>query len=131
MKRLFLVTLLSLTILSPLAVTAQTTKIKLVHDGEFASLNLSTDPTTSFRLNVARNFNTGSGTSASLTFNAFVFAPDFSSLTVTQIVGTIPSADFTGANTQNLALNFNTSDLDPATSSSQTCNIDLFTFIET
>jgi len=40
-------------------------------------------------------------------------------------VGAIPAADLTGQNTQNLAFNFSTSDLDPATSFSQTCTIDL------
>src|SRR5262249_6799684 len=45
--------------------------------------------------------------------------------TVTQIVGNIPAGDFTGQNVQNLTLNFSTSDLDPTTSFSQTCTIDL------
>jgi hypothetical protein len=113
---------------APLALRAQTTMFKLVQDGEFADFNLSTDPLTSFRLNVSRNFTTGSGTSASLSYTAFQFSPDFTSITITQIAGNIPASDFTGQTTRNLALTFSTSDLDPVTSFSQLCTVDLFTF---
>ncbi|HET8888716.1 MAG TPA: hypothetical protein VFQ41_07420 [Candidatus Angelobacter sp.] len=128
MKRTFVSTLLTLTMLAPLALTAQTTVFKFHQDGEFASLNQSTDPNNSFSLTVSRNFATAAGESASLTYTGFSFAADFSSVTVTQIVGTIPSTDFTGQNTQNLALNFDVSQLDPATSFSQACTVDLFSF---
>lgn len=128
MKRTFVSTLLTLTMLAPLALSAQTTMFKFNQDGEFASLNQSTDPNNSFSLSVSRNFTTTAGSSASMTFTGFSFAPDFSTVTVTQIVGAIPSTDFTGQNTQNLALSFDTSQLDPATSFSQTCTVDLFTF---
>lgn len=128
MKRIFVSTLLALTMLAPLALSAQTTMFKFHQDGEFASLSQSTDPNNSFSLSVSRNFTTAAGSSASLTYTAFSFAADFSSVTVTQIVGAIPPTDFTGQNTQNLTLSFNTTDLDPTTSFSQTCTVDLFTF---
>ena len=128
MKRTFVSTLLTLTMLAPLALSAQTTMFKFHQDGEFASLSQSSDPNNSFSLNVSRNFSTAAGNSASLSYTGFSFAADFSSVTVTQIVGTIPSSDFTGQNTQNLALSFDTSQLDPSTSFSQSCTVDLFTF---
>ena len=128
MKRRFVSTLLTLTMLTPLALSAQTTMFKFNQDGEFASLSQSTDVNNSFNLSVSRNFTTTAGSSASLSYTAFSFSADFTSLTITQIVGAIPSADFTGQNTQNLALSFDTSQLDPATSFSQTCLLDLFSF---
>lgn len=128
MKRTLVSTLLTLMMLAPLALSAQTTMFKFNQDGEFASLSQSTDPLNSFNLSVSRNFTTTAGSSASLTYTDFTFAADFSSVTVTQIVGAIPATDFTGQNTQNLALSFSTSDLDPTTSFSQTCTVDLFSF---
>jgi len=128
MKRIFVSTLLTLTMLAPLTLSAQTTMFKFNQDGEFASLNQSIDPNNSFSLSVSRNFNTTAGSSASLSYTGFSFAADFSSVTVTQIVGAIPSSDFTGQNTQNLALTFDTSQLDPTTSFSQNCTVDLFSF---
>ncbi|HEU4413570.1 MAG TPA: hypothetical protein VFT65_02220 [Candidatus Angelobacter sp.] len=127
MKRLIAATILTLLVLTPLAVSAQTTMFKFNQDGEFASISQSTDPNSNFTLNVSRNFSTGAGTSASISYLAFAFAPDFSTVTVTQIVGTIPSTAFTGVNTQNLTLSLDVSQLDPTTSFSQTCTIDLNT----
>jgi hypothetical protein len=128
MKRILVVTLLTLVLLAPLTLTAQTTLFKFNQDGEFASLSQSPDPSTSFTLNVSRNFSTGSGTSASISYLAFSFAADNSTLTITQIVGAIPATDFTGQNTQNLTLSLDASQLDPTTSFSQTCIFDLNTF---
>ena len=125
MKTLIVIALLTLVVLAPLALTAQTTMFKFNQDGEFASIGQSTDPNANFSLNVSRNFSTGAGTTASLSYLSFSFAPDNSTVTVTQIVGLIPSTTFTGQNTQNLALNFDTSQLDPSTSVSQICTIDL------
>ena len=93
MKRTFVSTLLMLTMLAPLALSAQTTMFKFNQDGEFASLSQSTDPNNSFNLTVSRNFTTTAGSSASLSYTGFSFASDFSSVTVTQIVGAIPSTD--------------------------------------
>jgi hypothetical protein len=117
--------------LAPLGLVAQTTVFKLNQDGEFASLSQSTDPNSSFTLNVSRNMSNGGAATASISFVSFTLAADFSSETFTQIIGNIPASDFTGQNVQNLSLNFNTSDLDPTTSFIQTCTVDLNTLIIT
>jgi hypothetical protein len=127
MKRLFVVTLLAVTMLATVAASAQTTMFKFNQDGEFASFSQSPDSSSSLSFSVSRNFTTGSGASASISYLSFNFAPDFSSFTFTQIVGSIPSSAFTGQNTQNLALNLDLSQLDPATSFSQACTVDLIT----
>ena len=123
MKRFLVITLL--TLITPLVVSAQTTMFKFNQDGEFASLNQSSDFGSSISLSVSRNFSTGTATTASLSYVAFSLSADANTLTVVQVVGAIPAADFTGQNTQNMALNFSTSDLDPATSFSQSCTVDL------
>ena len=123
MKRFLVINLL--TLITPLVVSAQTTMFKFNQDGEFASLNQSSDFGSSISLSVSRNFSTGTATTASLSYVSFSLSADTNTLTVVQVVGAIPAADFTGQNTQNMALNFSTSDLDPATSFSQTCTIDL------
>jgi len=123
MKRFLVITLL--TLITPLVVSAQTTMFKFNQDGEFASLNQSSGFGSSISLSVSRNFSTGTATTASLSYVSFSLSADTNTLTVVQVVGAIPAADFTGQNTQNMALNFSTSDLDPATSFSQTCTIDL------
>src|SRR6478752_1928236 len=125
MKRLLLSMLLAFAALQPLACMAQTTLFKFNQDGEFASISQSIDQHSSFSLSVSRNFTTGVGTTASLSYTSLTFAPDFSSLTVTQIIGVIPGSAFTGQNIQNLTLSFDTSQLDPNNSFSQTCTIDL------
>jgi hypothetical protein len=125
MKRLFVVTLLILFMMAPLALSAQTTMFKFNQDGEFASVSQSLDANSSFSLSVSRNFSTGTATTASLSYVAFSFDPATNIQTVTQIVGAIPATDFTGQSVQNLVLNFNTADLDPTNSFSQTCTIDL------
>jgi len=128
MKRLLVVPLLTVMVLAPLATSAQTTHFKFNQDGEFASFNQSTDPSSSLSFSVSRNSSTGSATSTSINYLSFIFNSDFTSLTIVQIVGAIPAAAFTGQNTQNLALNLDMSQLDPATSLSQTCTLDLSTF---
>jgi hypothetical protein len=110
----------------PAAMVGQTTHLKFTQSGEFASLSESTGPNSSFSLSVARNTVNGV-TTANINYQATSVAADFSSITFTQIVGAIPAADFTGQNTQNLALSFNTSDLDPS-AFSQTCTLDLIVF---
>lgn len=114
--------------LAPLAISAQTTMFKFNQDGEFASFNQSTDPSSSLSFSVSRNFSTGSGSSASISYLSFNFSPDFSSLTFVQIVGAIPASAFTGQNTQNLTLSLDMSQLDPATSFIQACTLDIITF---
>jgi hypothetical protein len=54
MKRQFVFTLLTLMVLAPLVLQAQTTMFKFHQDGEFASLSQSTDVNNSFSLNVSR-----------------------------------------------------------------------------
>ncbi|HKD82762.1 MAG TPA: hypothetical protein VKH81_23930 [Candidatus Angelobacter sp.] len=127
MNRLFAVTLLSLMMLASLALTAQTTVFKFNQDGEFASIDQSSDPSSSFSLSVSRNSSNGPNTAAtaSISFTASSLSADFSTFTFTQIVGTIPAAAFTGVNTQNLTLSLDVSQLDPTTSLSQTCTVDL------
>lgn len=127
MNRLFAVSLFSLLMLTSLALTAQTTVFKSNLDGEFASIDQSSDPSSSFNLSVSRNLTNGPNTSAtaSITYTASSVASDFTTLTVTQIVGTIPATAFTGSSTQNLTLSLDVSQLDPTTSTNQTCTIDL------
>ncbi len=125
MKRLFVVTLFVLTLLAPLGLVAQTTVFKFNQDGEFASISQSTDPNSNFTLTVSRNSSNGAAATATISFVSFTLSADFNSQTFTQIIGNIPASDFTGQNTQNLSLNFNTSDLDPTTSFIQTCTVDL------
>ena len=131
MKRLLVVPLLTLMLLAPLAISAQTTMFKFNQDGEFASFSQSSDPSSSVNFSVSRNFSTGAGTSASINYLSFNFSPDFSILTIVQVVGQIPASAFTGQNTQNLSLNLDMSQLDPATSLSQTCTLDVIAFIIT
>ena len=121
----------SLIMLLPVSAMAQTTHLKFTQNAEFASLNQSPGPNSSFQLQVSRNASTGNTTSASINYLEFDFAPDFSSFTFIQIVGAIPSAAFTGQTTKNLVLNFDTSQLDPTTSISQSCTFSFVTFTET
>jgi hypothetical protein len=127
MKRTFVFTLFALAVLQPLALTAQTTMFKFNQDGEFASISQSTDPNSSFNLNVSRNSSTGAPTTASLSYLSFTFDPNTNIETFTQIVGAIPASAFTGQNTQNMNLNFDTSQLDPNASTNQTCVVDFNT----
>lgn len=55
MNRLFAVSLFTLMMLTSLALTAQTTVFKSNLDGEFASVDQSGDPSSSFNLSVSRN----------------------------------------------------------------------------
>ncbi|HMF89062.1 MAG TPA: hypothetical protein VKL40_00355 [Candidatus Angelobacter sp.] len=112
----------------PLAMAAQTQHIKFKQDGAFANLQATvTDAVTgqpmSISLGVSRSSSTGSGSSASLTYTAFEQSADFNSFTITNIFGAIPASALTGENTQHLILDFDTSTLDPTTSSSDTCTI--------
>jgi hypothetical protein len=130
MKRVFLVSLFTLLIIAPLTLTAQTTTLKFSQDGEFASFSQSNPPFGNTSLSVSRNLTTGSTATASISFITSSFSSDFSTFTFTQIVGSIPAGDFTGQNTNNLNLNFNTADLDPS-GVNQSCSIDIISFIVT
>ena len=128
MKRVFVILLMAFL---PLAMMGQNQHFKFNQDGEFASLSGSTGPTNTFTLQVSRGSSTVGGTSASIFYQSFDFASDFNSLTFTQFSGAIPASDFTGQNTQNMALSFNTGDLDPTNSTSLSCTIDLINFTVT
>lgn len=106
----------------PLALMAQTTHVKFSQNGAFANVDVTPDPLSNIAVQVSR------GTTTSLFFSSTTFAADFNSITFTQIFGTIPDADFTGENTHGLSLNVDTTQLDPSTSTSQTCTLDLTTF---
>jgi hypothetical protein len=123
MRRILLSTLLALAILQSGTLMAQTTLFKFNQDGEFAFVDQSIDQNTSIRVTVARNSATGTAPTASISFALLVFSPDFSTLTVTQIVGNIPGSAFTGQTAQHLTLNLDTSQLDPNASLNQTCTI--------
>jgi hypothetical protein len=114
----------------PAAMAGQTTKFKFVQDGEFARVTQST-AFSNFTLQVSRGFSSGSGSSASLQYNVFAVAADFSSITFINEAGPIPPGAFTGQNTENLALNIDTSTLDPTTFFTESCTLSLVTFIET
>lgn len=129
MKRLFaLAALLSF----PVLMMAQDKDhFRFTQSGEFASISQFTPPFTFINLQVSRGSSTTSGTSASLQYSAISAPADFSSITITNVFGPIPSGAFTGATTHDLVLNIDTSTLDPATFSSETCTTDFTTSIQT
>lgn len=124
MKSLLVVTLM---LLLPLAMAAQTTHLKFTQSGEFVSISEPTGPGSGFSLNAARSTVNGVAT-ANINYQSSSVAADFSSITFVLIVGAIPAADLTGQNTQNMALNFNTADLDPTNSLNETCTLILNPF---
>lgn len=105
--------------------------IKFHAVGEFATLSGSTAPNSSFSLNVSRGSSTTSPTSANLNYFSNSISSDNSTIEFVQINGIIPAGDFTGNNTKRLTLDFDTSQLDPATSFSQSCTFDLNTLVAT
>jgi hypothetical protein len=82
-------------------------------------------------LSVSRITNSTSGTTASIAFQTFTVAPDFSSESFTQIFGEIPDSAFTGNTTQNLVVNLDVSTLDPTVSIAISCTVDFTTLTET
>ncbi|HEX7285296.1 MAG TPA: hypothetical protein VF532_03900 [Candidatus Angelobacter sp.] len=116
-----LIAILAVTLLSS-ALAAQTQHFKFTNDGAFAAVSGSTD-LSSFNLQVSRTV-ANSGSSTTLTFVSVTFAPDFSSATLVEIVGTIPNNAFSGDNTKNLVLSLDSSTLDPTTSFSESCSLD-------
>lgn len=115
----------------PATLSAQTTHFRFVQDAEFASLSQSTG-TSSFNLQVSRGLTTSAGATASLQYSAFSIAFDPvtgfpTSITFANEFGPIPPSTFTGQNVQNLALNIDTSTLDPTLFFNQSTTIDLTT----
>lgn len=122
MKKLIVFALVIL----PLSLAAQTTRVFFKQTAEFASFSqTSPDGLNSLSLSVSRVSNSGSPASASILVTQLSVAPDFSTETFTEISGAIPASSFTGANTANLALNVDTSTLDPTQSFAITCVVDL------
>ena len=119
MKKLFMIAAVALL---PLALTAQTAHFKFTNDGAFASVSDSTDLST-LNLQVSRGSTSGV-TTTNLLLISFSFAPDFSSATLVEIVGTIPNSAFSGDNTRNLTLDLDTSTLDPTATFSESCSLD-------
>lgn len=126
MRRLFAVTAL---LLLPAAMVAQVAHLKFKQDGSFVSLSEPTGPASSFNLTVSQSTD-NSGTTANINYAAISFPPDFSSLTITEIIGSIPAADLTGTSIQNLGVSFSTADL-AAGSVNLTCTIVFSPFSET
>lgn len=127
MKKLLVLVLVIL----PLSLAAQTTRVFVKQSAEFASISQSSpDGLSSLSLSVSRIANSGSPATAQLLLTQLSVAPDFSSETFTEVSGTIPASSFTGANVANLALNVDTSTLDPTTSFAVTCTVDLIALTE-
>lgn len=101
----------------------QSTKMKFTQDGAFASLIFTSSSATSGTTAISFQVATGTGSTDSLQYSAVIEGPDFSSLTLTNIFGTIPATAFTGQNTQNLALSVDTSTLPDGTIFSETCTL--------
>lgn len=120
MKKLLVI---ATVVLLPLALAAQTKHVKLTNDGAFASIQ-SSDPTSSFQLEVSRGFSTGNNTSTNLFFVSSSFNAALTVLSVIEIVGPIPNSAFTGDNTKNLALNLDPSTVDPTVTTVESCTID-------
>jgi hypothetical protein len=111
----------------PLAITAQTAHFKSNIEGAFASVALAPDPLTTINLSVSRGTTSGVSTTT-IAFFEDVFASDFNSITITEILGNIPNSAFTGDTVQGLNLSLNTSTLDPTTTFSETCVLSLVDF---
>lgn len=127
MKQLLAVAIL---MLIPLALTAQNSHFKNSLSGASATVAVSPDAFTQISVSVSRGTTNG-GTSTSIVFTDVLFAQDFQSLTFTQIFGPIPDSAFTGDNVNGLHLNLDTSTLDSTVTFSETCTLDLGTFIFT
>lgn len=107
---------------SAAAPASPTSKMKFTQDGSFASLNLSSNTSGGFTT-ITLQVSSGTGTSDSLQYSSVSESADFNTLTITNIFGTIPASAFTGQNTQNLALNVDTSTLPAGAVTSESCTI--------
>jgi hypothetical protein len=105
------------------------TRHRTEQDGAFAQFNANTSAS-SLSLSVSRGA-TNDVASTTLNYSDVAFAPDFSSLTIVNVFGTISNSAFVGDNTSSLVLNLDTSQLDPAVTFSQSCTVDFTTFSET
>src|SRR5947209_20357059 len=96
MKKLLAVAVIVL----PMVLTAQKQNFKQTNDGSFAAVSSNTDPFSSFNIQVSRN----SSNRTNISLVSLSFALDFSTGTVTGIIGAIPNSAFAGNNTRNLTL---------------------------
>jgi hypothetical protein len=99
---------------------------RTTQDGAFAQLNSSTE-NTSLSLEVDRATDSSNG--RPLTTINYLFserAADGSSISFTQVFGTIPNGAFSGENTKRLILDVDTSQLDPANLVSLACTETFF-----
>src|SRR5262249_44782364 len=126
MKRLLAVVM----VLCSVSLMAQTSHFKSKQDGAAASLAVGPDAFTQIDVQVSRGSINGVS-NTNLLFIYGVTSQDFQTLTFTQIFGVIPDGSFTGDNVHSLHLNLDTSTLDPSVSFSETCTLDLNTFILT
>jgi len=122
--------------LLPTALMAQTTQFRFVQDGEFASFSQNNGSLSGVSFSVSRGITKGSPASASLSYSTFSITVDPTtgiptSVSFSNQFGQIPPSAFTGQNTQNLALNIDTSTLDPTQFFNQSCTVDVFTGVET
>lgn len=127
MKKLLVFALVML----PVAMVGQTTQTFFKQQGMFAQVSSNPDAFHSTLVQVSQIANSGSPASASILFEQITVATDFSSEVFTVISGTLPAGDFTGTTIQNLSLNLDTSTLNPATTFSITCTVDLIALTET
>lgn len=96
--------------------------MKFTQQGEFASV-FTSGSNLNFNLSISRGSSSTSPTSTFINFASFQVSDDNNTQTVTSIFGEIPNSAFTGNTTSSLVLDLDTSTLDPAVSSSQTCTI--------
>lgn len=102
------------------------TGLRTEQDGASAKVNVASS-TSGFNLDVSRGV-TNDVATTTLNYSDFDIPADLSSITFTNIFGTIPNDAFTGDNTKGLVLNLDASRLDPATSFSQRCTITFVPF---
>lgn len=122
-------------LLLPAVLMGQTTQFRFVQDGAFANFSQS-GPLSGVSFSVSQGVTTGSTQTASLNYSTFSIAVDPvtgipTSVSFTNEFGPIPPSAFTGQNTQNLALNIDTSTLDPTQFFTQSCTIVVSTGTET
>ena len=120
---------ISMMVILPVALVAQVAHLKFTNDGSTASISEPTGPLSNFNLQVARSTVNGT-TTANINYTSFSIDSTFTNITFVEIIGAFNAADFTGVNTNNLALNFSTADLDPSAINLM-CTINLGTFTET
>lgn len=106
---------------APAVPANQTSRMKFTQDGAFANVSFSSTASGFASINLA--VATGTSGTDSLQYSSVTEPADFSSITITNIFGTIPASAFTGQNTNTLALSIDTSTLPAGSVTSETCTI--------